>query len=249
MLRYISLVIILQLLISCSQNNSLDLPPNIVFINIDDMGWNDVSFMGSEYYETPNIDFLAENGMVFTQGYAAAANCAPSRASINTGKWTTRHQIYTVSNSDRGESKHRKLIPIKNTTTLNKKFTVIAQKLKEYGYTTCHSGKWHLSENPLDYGFDVNIAGRHIGHPASFYHPYGKDNNPYKVNISSETGKYLTDVIMDETLAFLDKVDKPFFLHYTPYAVHTPIHKVDSLMNKYVNKPAYKGQKTLNMQL
>ena len=187
MLRYLYFVIVLQLIISCSNNNLSDQPPNIVFINIDDMGWNDVSFMGSEYYETPNIDFLAENGMVFTQGYAAAANCAPSRASINTGKWTTRHQIYTVSNSDRGESKHRKLIPIKNTTTLNKKFTVIAQKLKEYGYTTCNSGKWHLSENPLDYGFDVNIAGRHIGHPASFYHPYGKDNSPYKVNISSET--------------------------------------------------------------
>ena len=246
MLRYLSLTIILQVFISCSNNNSLDQPPNIVFINIDDMGWNDVSFMGSEYYETPNIDSLAENGMVFTQGYAAAANCAPSRASINTGKWTTRHQIYTVSNSDRGESKHRKLIPIKNTTTLDKKFTVIAQKLKESGYTTCHSGKWHLSENPLDYGFDVNIAGRHIGHPASYYHPYGKDNNPYKVNISSETDKYLTDVIMDETLSFLDKVDKPFFLHYTPYAVHTPIHKVDSLMNKYINKPPYKGQKNPN---
>ena len=103
MLKYLSLAIILQVFISCSNNNSLDLPPNIVFINIDDMGWNDVSFMGSEYYETPNIDLLAENGMVFTQGYAAAANCAPSRASINTGKWTTRHQIYTVSNSDRGE--------------------------------------------------------------------------------------------------------------------------------------------------
>ena len=70
MLRYLSLTIILQVFISCSNNNSLDQPPNIVFINIDDMGWNDVSFMGSEYYETPNIDSLAENGMVFTQGYA-----------------------------------------------------------------------------------------------------------------------------------------------------------------------------------
>ena len=240
--NYIIFFIVTLFTLSCSKNKPVEELPNIIFINIDDMGWNDVSFMGSEYYETPNIDLLAESGMVFTQGYAAAANCAPSRASINTGKWTTRHQIYTVSNSDRGESKHRKLIPIKNTTTLDKKFTVIAQVLKEYGYSTCHSGKWHLSENPLDYGFDVNIAGRHIGHPASYYFPYGKDNNSFKVNITSKNQKYLTDIIMDKTLSFIDKVDKPFFLHYTPYAVHTPIHKVDSLIHKYEDKPPYKGQ-------
>ena len=86
--------------------------PNIILINIDDLGWNDVSFMGTEFFETPNIDALAAQGIVFTQAYAAAANCAPSRASIHTGKWTTRHQIYTVNNSDRGEAKDRKLIPI-----------------------------------------------------------------------------------------------------------------------------------------
>ena len=69
--------------------------------------------MGSEYYQTPNIDALAAQGMIFTQGYAASANCAPSRASIASGQWTTRHQIYTVGNSDRGKAKDRKLIPIK----------------------------------------------------------------------------------------------------------------------------------------
>ena len=237
MLRCLTLVIVLQLIISCSNNNLSDQPPNIVFINIDDMGWNDVSFMGSEYYETPNIDFLADNGMVFTQGYAAASNCAPSRASINTGKWTTRHQIYTVANSDRGESKHRKLIPIKNTTTLDKKFTVIAQKLKQSGYTTCHSGKWHLSENPLDYGFDINIAGAHNGAPASYYFPYGKNDHVNKVTLESDQGKYLTDIIMEKTLSFLDKVDKPFFLHYTPYAVHTPIQAKKELREHFQQKP------------
>ena len=179
------------------------------------MGWNDVSFMGSKYYDTPNIDLLSKDAMIFTQGYAAASNCAPSRASINTGKWTTRHQIYTVSNSDRGESRHRKLIPIKNTTTLNKKFPVIAQKLKEFGYSTCHSGKWHLSDNPLDYGFDINIAGNHKGAPGSYYPPYGKHKME---NIDSEKGKYLTDIIMENTLSFLDSIKTPFFLHYTPYA-------------------------------
>ena len=105
-----SFINIFQLCICCSKN-IFERLPNIIFINIDDMGWNDVGFMGSDY-DTPNIDLLSkEDG--FTQGYAAAANCAPSRASINTGKWTTRHQIYTVSNSDRGESRDRKLIWIK----------------------------------------------------------------------------------------------------------------------------------------
>lgn len=69
--------------------------------------------MGSEYNETPHIDALSESGMVFTNGYAAAANCAPSRASLMTGKWTTRHGIYTVGSSERGASIHRKLIPTK----------------------------------------------------------------------------------------------------------------------------------------
>ena len=87
MIKYIKFLGISVLFFCCTQNKNNNHLPNIVFINIDDLGWNDVSFMGSEYYETPNIDLLAENGMVFTQGYAAAANCAPSRASINTGKW------------------------------------------------------------------------------------------------------------------------------------------------------------------
>ena len=243
MIRLFVFIIISQLCICCSRKTSVEGLPNIIFINIDDMGWNDVSFMGSMYYDTPNIDLLSKEGMVFTQGYAAAANCAPSRASINTGKWTTRHQIYTVSNSDRGESRDRKLIPIKNTITLDKKFTVIAQKLKESGYTTCHSGKWHLSDDPLDYGFDENIAGNHSGSPGSYYSPYGKKKKNNKVNIDSNSEKYLTDIIMEKTLSFLDKVEKPFFLHYTPYAVHTPIQKVDSLMFKYKDKPPFKGQK------
>ena len=109
-------LLVLITLSSCSTDNKHLNQPNIVLINIDDMGWNDISFMGSEYYNTPHIDALADQGLVFTQGYAASANCAPSRASIHSGKWTTRHQIYTVANSDRGKSSDRKLIPIKNTT-------------------------------------------------------------------------------------------------------------------------------------
>ena len=179
------------ILFSCNSEDKYLNSPNIVLINIDDMGWNDVSFMGSEYYETPNIDSLANQGLVFTQGYSASANCAPSRASIHTGKWTTRHQIYTVANSDRGQASDRKLIPIKNTIVLNKKFNTISQKLKQKGYTTCHSGKWHLSNDPLEYGFDINIAGGPNGAPGSYYPPYSNKNN---------------QVIIEKSNMFFDKI-------------------------------------------
>ena len=239
-------VILLQLMLlitmlSCATNDKHSTQPNIVLINIDDMGWNDVSFMGSEYYDTPHIDALANQGIVFTQGYAASANCAPSRASIHSGKWTTRHQIYTVANSDRGKASDRKLIPIKNTTVLDKKFTTLSQKLKKQGYITCHSGKWHLSDDPLEYGFDVNIAGGPQGAPGSYYPPFG--NNKRQIKVEKGKSEYLTDLIMENTLLFLDDVKDPFFLSYSPYAVHTPIHPVDSLLYKYENKPPYKGQK------
>ena len=228
-------------LFSCGSDDKHLNPPNIVLINIDDMGWNDVSFMGSEYYDTPHIDALADQGLVFTQGYAASANCAPSRASIHSGKWTTRHQIYTVANSDRGKASDRKLIPINNTRVLDKKFTTLSQKLKQKGYTTCHSGKWHLSNDPLEYGFDVNIAGGPQGAPGSYYLPFG--NKKKQIKVENGKSEYLTDLIMEKTLLFLDDVNGPFFLNYSPYAVHTPIDPVDSLLYKYENKPPYKGQK------
>lgn len=210
--------------------------PNIVIINIDDMGWKDLGFMGSDYYETPNIDSLAATGMIFTNGYAAAANCAPSRACLMTGQWTPRHGIYTVGTSERGDTKHRKLIPIVNTTTLAIDHEIIPEVLRNSGYQTCHAGKWHLSGNPLEYGFEVNIGGGHNGHPKSYYPPY------INVQIKSGNAEYLTDLIMEQTLEFIDSVSGPFFLNYAPYSVHTPIHPVDSLLGKYHQKPESNGQ-------
>ena len=101
---------------------------------VDDMGWKDVGFMGSNYYETSNIDKLADQGIVFTNAYANAPNCAPSRACLMTGKYTPRHGIYTVNNSDRGESRYRKLIPIPNTTTLDNSFVTLAETMRSAGY-------------------------------------------------------------------------------------------------------------------
>jgi arylsulfatase A-like enzyme len=212
--------------------------PNILLINIDDLGWRDVGFMGSKYYETPNLDKLAAQGMIFTNAYAAAANCAPSRACMMTGQWTPRHGIYTVGNSDRGKSRDRKLIPTHNNEYLSPTHLILTQVLKKAGYTTCHAGKWHLSDDPLKFGFDVNIGGCHAGNTGSYYPPY--KGVPL---IAPSPDYYLTNLIMDKALHFLDSVRKdPFFLYYAPYAVHTPIQAVKSLLPKYANKPEWNGQ-------
>lgn len=112
--------------------------PNIILITVDDMGWKDLGCMGSLFYETPHIDRLAEEGIVFTNAYAPAANCAPSRAGCLTGQYTPRHGIYTVKSSERGESRTRKLIPVANKTVLDDRQRTIAEDLKELGYATAH---------------------------------------------------------------------------------------------------------------
>lgn len=213
--------------------------PNILLINIDDMGWRDVGFMGSEYYETPNIDALAADGMIFTNAYAAASNCAPSRACMMSGQWTPRHGIYTVGTSQRGKSKTRKLIPTVNNETMPDENILIPEILKKAGYTTCHAGKWHLTDNPVLRGFDVNIGGSHAGSPGSYYPPY--KNVPSLTPPSDDY--YLTNLVMDKTLEFIKSTNEnPFFLYYSPYAVHTPIHPVKSLLPKYENKSEWNGQ-------
>ena len=213
--------------------------PNIILINIDDMGWRDVGFMGSQYYETPHLDALAAQGMIFTNAYATAANCAPSRACMMSGQWTPRHGIYTVGTAERGKSSTRKLIPTQNKVILPLDQYLISEALKDVGYTTCHAGKWHLGQDPTIQGFDVNIGGCEAGNPGSYYPPYKH------VPLDAPSPEYyLTDLIMDRTLEFLDTIqEKPFFLHYTPYAVHTPIQPVEKLLPKYKRKKPWNGQK------
>jgi arylsulfatase A-like enzyme len=239
-----SLVIWAAFSIQCSgpkkdKSESQSVKPNILLINIDDMGWRDVGFMGSEYYETPNLDALAADGMIFTNAYAASANCAPSRASMMSGQWTPRHGIYTVGNSERGKSKTRKLIPTKNKEILPDSQYILTEALKDAGYTTCHAGKWHLNADPTTQGFDVNIGGSHAGNPGSYYPPY--KSVPSLTAPSDDY--YLTNLVMDKTLEFLNSLKKePFFLYYSPYAVHTPIHPVKELLSKYENKTEWNGQ-------
>jgi len=216
--------------------------PNFVFILIDDMGWRDVGFMGSRYYETPNIDRLAAQGMAFTDAYANAPNCAPTRACLLSGQYGPRHGVYTVDTSARGSAAGRKLIPVPNRTTLPAEIITLAEALKPAGYRSASMGKWHLGvdpdSGPVAQGFDVNVAGNLAGNPSSYFSPYRNKNLP-----DGPKGEYLTDRLTEEALAFIEaNRDRPFFLYLPHYAVHTPIQAKQELVAKYKKKQPDGGQ-------
>lgn len=222
------------ILFGCHQNaatkrNNL---PNILLINADDLGFMDTELYGNHDFDTPNILKLAAAGMTFTQAYASAANCAPSRACMLSGQYSPRHGIYTVGNSKRGISKNRKLIPIVNTTTLADSVTTLAEELQKAGYRTVTIGKWHIGENPASQGFDVNIGGTHAGHPKSYFSPY---RNPELID--GPDGEYLTDRLTAEAISQMTITsDQPFFIYLPYFAVHTPLQGKESLVEKYIDR-------------
>ena len=230
-MKIIRVFIWVSLLISAS--NLQAQKPNIVLFLIDDMGWMDVGFNGQKYYETPNIDKLAQDGMIFTNAYANASNCAPTRACLMSGKYSPRHGVYTVNNSDRGKSTDRRLIPHPNNTILDGSFFTLAEAMKGAGYITGHFGKWHLGDgaetSPEGQGFDVNIAGDHRGAPPTYF-------SPYKLPKLADgpDGEYLTDRLTDEAITFIENNQaNNFFLYFPHYAVHTPIQAKSDMTAKY----------------
>ena len=209
--------------------------PNILLIYIDDLGWKDLGLMGSDFYETPNLDKLAAGGMIFTDAYAGAANCAPSRACLLSGQYSPRHEVYNVGTEARGKKQHRRLLHIPGTKTLSPKIRTWAQCAQGAGYVTATMGKWHLSEDPLPYGFDVNIGGTHAGGPPNgYFPPHGKA--PGLAN--GKEGEYLTDRLSDEAAKFIRKNRSvPWLLYLTHFAVHTPLQaKADDIAH-FANKP------------
>lgn len=218
--------------------------PNIVFILADDLGWTDLGVMGSDYYETPHIDRLAAEGLLFDNAYAAAANSAPSRACMMTGMYTPRHGVYTVSPPDRGDRTKRKFIAIPNTEDVQADFVTMAETLQQEGYQCGHIGKWHLGDDtdgtgPLSQGFIRNIGGNRAGSPYSYFYPYCLPDKS-KCHLGLDKGKpgeYLTDRLTDEALSFMKShKEGPFFLHLSHHAVHTALQAPDSLITKYRHK-------------
>ncbi len=216
--------------------------PNIVFILADDLGYKDVGFMGSRYYETPNLDRLASQGVVFTNAYSNGPNCAPTRASLLSGQYTPRHGVYTVGTSERGRSRQRKIIPTGNKTTLGSRIVTLAEALKPAGYTSASMGKWHMGNDPelgpIGQGFDLNVGGYEAGHPRSYFSPYRNPELP-----DGPRGEYLTDRLTDEAIKFIEANRAgPFFLYLPHYAVHTPLQAKEQLVAKYKNKQPHNGQ-------
>jgi arylsulfatase A-like enzyme len=209
--------------------------PNILFIYLDDFGWRDAGFMGSDFYETPNLDALAAGGMVFTHAYSPAPNCAPARASLLSGQYTPRHKVYNVGTAARGDARHRRLLHVPGVDTLDPSLRTWAQSLQSAGYRTAIMGKWHLSEDPLPYGFDVNVAGTHSGSPPQGYYP----PHPWVPGLG-EYGddEYLTDTLSERAAQFVrEHADEPWMLYLSHFAVHTPLIAKKEFVEKYRNKP------------
>jgi arylsulfatase A-like enzyme len=217
--------------------------PNVVFILADDLGWADLGCYGSTFYETPNLDRLAKEGMRFTDAYAACNVCSPTRASLMTGKYPARLHLTDWLNGrpDRPDQRlnrpnFQKFLPLEEVT--------VAEALKEAGYQTAFLGKWHLGDDsrywPEHQGFDVNIGGSGAGHPPSYFSPYGLKNLP-----DGPKGEFLDERLTDEALKFLDHSagqDKPFLLYFSHYAVHTPLQARPALVEKYKAKAAKLGR-------
>jgi len=212
-------------------------PPNIVFFLVDDLGWSDVGCFGSAFYETPNIDRLADEGVRFTDAYAACHVCSPTRASILTGKYPARLGL-----SDwipgRRDFAFQRLKNAPNLQQLPLDEVTLAEALGQNGYSTGHFGKWHLGENeygPLHQGFAVHAPQNwYKGWPRAGYKaPFQFDGLPDK------PGDYLTDRLTDEAIRFIDaNQDTPFFLYLSHFAVHDPIQGRPDLVAKYREKLA-----------
>ena len=219
--------------------------PNIVVIMVDDLGWKDLHCYGNPKLDTPALDQLATEGMRFTNGYAAAPVCTPTRAAMMTGQsparlWITNHAPgnpdgFSLKGSDLQEAENRRHLPLAAVT--------IAERLSAAGYATAHVGKWHLSHmvpnqqggvtekdlRPDKQGFALNIGGYSGGGPPSYFSPYR-----IPTLADGKEGEYLPDRLADEAIAFIrEHKSGPFFLNWWPYSVHYPLQAREAVIAKY----------------
>lgn len=211
--------------------------PNIVVFLVDDLGYMDIGPNNPDcFYDTPNIDKLAESGMRFTDGYAANPVCSPTRYSLMTGKYPTRVRATNYFAGRRSERF--------NPAPLNAKMPLdevtLAQLVKKKGYATFFAGKWHLGPSkeyyPQSRGFDVNIGGYHRGGPYTGKRYFSPFKNP-EMAVDSPEGDHLPARLARETAAFIkEKKDGPFLAYLSFYSVHTPLMGRPDLVRKYKEK-------------
>lgn len=224
--EYIFLVCLIGAILSgCNsekRETNIDQKLNVIFVLADDLGYMDLSYRGSEFYETPNIDKFAKGCMEFTEFYSAPT-CAPTRSALITGKSPARLNITCVGRLPGPELAQN--LP-KTEYSLPKTF-------KALGYQTAVFGKWGIP-GPVDKGFDVEETGGGVVH--SHFYPWYKGGVKSTLPVAKE-GEYLADVLTSEACKFMESAQrKPFFIYLPYYGVHTPLEVSEELKNKYENK-------------
>lgn len=207
---------------------------------MDDMGWTDLSCYGSDFYETPTIDRLANQSMRFTDAYAACPVCSPTRASIMSGKYPARLGLTNYIGSHDGHQDRARLVDAPYVPELSLDETSLASTLGANGYNTWHIGKWHLGKDcpPEKHGFDENVGGCDWGMPVNGYF------SPYDIPAieNGPEGEYLTDRLTNEAIELIrNNDDSPFFLNLWYYSVHIPIEAKQELIEKYEHKARAMG--------
>jgi arylsulfatase A-like enzyme len=201
--------------------------PNVLLIFADDLGWRDTGFTGSDFYETPNLDKLARDGMAFTNAYAGAGNCAPSRACLLSGQYGPRHGVYAVGDTDRGPKPLMRMVPIPNAKGLAPTQVTVAEALKAAGYATGIFGKWHLGGKdgapPAEQGFDAVFDPGTGGRPQVGPDPKGV------FSITAKAGEFMAA-----------NKDRPFFCYVAHHGIHSPLEARPESLAKFKAKPAGK---------
>jgi arylsulfatase A-like enzyme len=243
-MKYSQLIVLLSViftLTACQPKPEQQPKLNFLFILADDYGYHDLSITGSKFYETPNIDRIANEGMIFTDGYATCQVCSPSRASIMSGKFPARHGITDWIGAATGENwrnagRFNQLLPPENGENLPHEYVTLPEAMKEAGYKTFFAGKWHLGSEgswPEDHGFDINKGGWDKGSPmGGFFAPWENPNLE-----SGPDGENLTMRLARETVNFMkENKDTSFFAFLSFYAVHSPIETTHEKWTKYRQK-------------
>jgi arylsulfatase A-like enzyme len=222
--------------------------PNVLFILVDDLGARDLTNEGSIFYETPNIDRIANEGMKFTRGYATCQVCSPSRASILTGKYPTNHGITQYIGGPSGvghrnKGRHDSHLPPEYERNLRASEITLAEAMRDAGYKTFFAGKWHLGSKgswPTDHGFEINKGGFDAGGPrGGFFSPF---QNPNLTD--GPKGESLTIRLGQETASFIEsqkESNQPFLAYLSYYTVHAPIQTTEALYKKYRAKAKKMG--------
>jgi len=215
--------------------------PNVVFFLVDDLGQRDLGCYGSTFYETPNIDRLAKDGALFTDGYAACPVCSPTRAAVQTGRWPQRTGITDYIGSPlkpEGWKRNTMLLPAPYSDRLAHEEVTLGELMKGAGYATFFAGKWHLGPEgfwPENQGYDINMGGIDRGGPygpGKYFVPYG---NPRLSD--GPSGEHLPDRLASEANKFIEtNKNQPFFAFFSFYSVHTPLQSRPDLQAKYEAK-------------